>query len=166
VGNQPRAVASDRRTERTEKLAAAAREQQQRRRRVTGIEARGERPPSPFGGLPVSEIAILVGGVSVVVGFINGGGAALVVGFIVCALGVIEVTAREHFSGYRSHTVLLAAIPAVGVEFGLGAIIGGGPKHRGPLLAVSIPVFVVLFLLLRRRWQVAHQARLARPPRA
>ena len=38
---------------------------------------------------------------------------ALAVGVVVCTLGVLEVTAREHFSGYRSHATLLAAIPAV-----------------------------------------------------
>jgi hypothetical protein len=102
--------------------------------------------------------------VALVIGFIQGGGPALVVGFVVCALGVVEVTAREHFSGYRSHTILLAAIPAVAVEVGVGALVGR--SHRGAVLAVAIPVFAALFWLLRKRWRIAHQARLARPPRA
>ena len=38
--------------------------------------------------------------------------AALAVGALVCGLGVTEVTAREHFSGFRSHSALLAAFPA------------------------------------------------------
>lgn len=94
------------------------------------------------------------------VGLLRGGGAALIVGVIVCTLGVLEVTAREHFSGYRSHAMLLAAIPAVGVEAGLAAL--GGPRDRALLLLPVVPVFAVLLWLLRRRFQTARQARIAR----
>jgi hypothetical protein len=111
----------------------------------------------------VSEIAILVGTIAVVVGFVEGGGAPLVIGIIVLALGVIEVTAREHFSGYRSHSTLLAAVPAVAVEAVIVAV-AGVPKQRGLLLVFVAPVFAVLFWFLRRRFMVARQARLARPP--
>lgn len=123
----------------------------------------GERPPSPFGGLPVSELAILVGLITGVVGFVKGGGPALIVGLAVCALGVVEVTAREHFSGYRSHALLLAAIPAIAVEAGVVAAFGE-PRRRPLLLVVVVPVFGILFLALRRRFASARQARLARPP--
>jgi hypothetical protein len=125
----------------------------------------GERPPSPFGGLPVSEIAIFVGGIGIVIGLIQGGGAALIVGLIVCALGVVEVTGREHFSGYRSHSAMLAAIPAVAAEVGLVALVGE-PRNRLVLLVVVVPVYAGLFWLLRKRFQIARQARLARPPAA
>ena len=40
----------------------------------------GERPEGPFGGLPISELAILVGLIASVIGFIQGGGPALIVG--------------------------------------------------------------------------------------
>ena len=123
----------------------------------------GPRPPSPFGGLPISEFAILAGGVGLVVGIIRGGGPAVIVGIVVCALGVLEVTAREHFSGYRSHTMLLAAFPAVGVEVAVVAAVGE-PRQRALLLLVVIPVYAVAFWLFRRRFEVARQARLARPP--
>jgi hypothetical protein len=123
----------------------------------------GERPPSPFGGLPVSEIAIFAGAVGLIIGLIQGAGAALIVGVIVCTLGVVEVTAREHFSGYRSHATLLAALPAVGVEVALVTLVGQ-PSSRGLLLLVVVPVYAVLFWLLRKRFQTARQARVARPP--
>ena len=128
---------------------------------MTGRE--GERPEGPFGGLPISELAIFAGLVAAVVGFVGGGGPALVVGLIVCALGVVEVTAREHFSGYRSHAVLLAAIPAIAVEVMI-VVLFGEPRQRALLLAAVVPVFGVLFWLLRRRFAVARQARVARPP--
>jgi hypothetical protein len=157
----PRAVASTRREARAVRVAQAER-QRQRAGRQLGRE--GERPESPFGGLPVSEAAILLGIISAVIGFLNGGGPALVVGLIVCAVGVCEITAREHFSGYRSHTAMLAGIPAVAVEAGLVAIFGE-PKQHGLLLVVVVPVFASLFWLLRRRFLSARQARVARSAR-
>jgi len=123
----------------------------------------GEPPPNPFGGVPVSEIAILAGGVGVVVGLVATAAPALIVGVIVCTLGVVEFTAREHFSGYRSHATLLAAVPAVLVGVVLIGVLGGS-LTRGPLLLVVVPVFVVLFWLLRKRFRAARQARLVRPP--
>lgn len=158
----PRAVPSQRREQRAEREITVAREQ---RRRESAIGTTyGERPPSPFGGLPVSEIAIFAGVVGVIVGLVQGGGPALIAGLIVCALGVIEVTAREHFSGYRSHTTLLAAIPTVALEVALASSVGQ-PRRRGLLLLV-VPVFGLLFWLLRKRFQAARQARVARPPQA
>jgi len=113
--------------------------------------------------VPVSEIAIFAGAVALIVGVLRGGGAPLIVGFVICALGVIEVTAREHFSGYRSHSILLAAVPAVGAEVAVVTLIGT-PSSRPLLLLVVVPVFALLFWPLRRRFQAARQARVARPP--
>jgi hypothetical protein len=127
--------------------------------------AYGERPPSPFGGLPISEIAIGIGAIGLIVGLIQGGGAALIAGVAVCTLGVVEITGREHFSGYRSHTILLAALPAVIAEVAFVAIVGE-PNPRLLLLLVIIPVFSVMFWFLRNRFLIARQARVARPPTA
>lgn len=124
--------------------------------------AYGERPESPFGGLPVSEFAILAGTVALIVGVINHGGPALIGGVFICLLGVTEVTAREHFSGYRSHTVLLAAIPAVVVEFAI-ALTVGTPAVRLLLLVPVAAVFAVCAWLLRKRFLIARQARIAKP---
>jgi hypothetical protein len=160
ASTQPVAPASIRRDQRAERRAISPREPPVRQRRP-GPE--GVRPASPFGGLPISEFAILVGGVALVVGIIRGGGPAVIVGIVVCALGVLEVTAREHFSGYRSHTMLLAAFPAVGLEVAAVAAFGE-PRQRALVLLVIVPVYAVGFWLLRRRFEVARQARLARPP--
>ena len=109
----------------------------------------------------MSEIAIFAGGVGFVIGFITGRPAALVVGAIVCALGVLEVTAREHFSGYRSHSMLLAAFPTVAVETAV-VLLFGEPSDRILLLPLIVPVFGGLFWWLRKRFLVARQARIAR----
>lgn len=120
----------------------------------------------------MSEVAIFVGAVAAAIGFFGHASSALIVGLVVCTLGVVEVTAREHFSGYRSHAALLAAIPAVGIGIGLVDIIGHGSVQRGlegtsrsSLLAI-IPVFALLFLWLRKRFRTARQARIIRPPGA
>jgi hypothetical protein len=132
------------------------------RRRTNTLSAYGERPPSPFGGVPVSEIAILAGAVALVIGVIRHGGPALLGGLVLCVLGVIEVTAREHFSGFRSHTVMLAAVPAVVAE-ALIAFTVGPPAARLLLLVPVAGVFAICAWFLRRRFLVARQARLARP---
>jgi hypothetical protein len=122
----PRAVVSGRRDERTDRREDARRELRRGNRQL-GRE--GERPEGLFGGLPVSEAAILIGFIGLVVGFIQGGGAVIVVSLIVVGLGVIEVTAREHFSGYRSHTILLALVPAVAIVAAAVSIFGA-PQQR------------------------------------
>ena len=111
----------------------------------------------------MSELAILAGGIAFVFGLVRGGGPALYVGLIVLALGVVEFTAREHFSGYRSHTTMLAAIPTLAIATVLELTLGA-PSNRLVLAAVVVPVFALLFYLLRRRFMVARQARIARPP--
>ncbi len=123
----------------------------------------GDPPPNPFGGVPVAEIAIFFGGLSALVGLVSAAAPALVVGIVVCTLGVVEFTAREHFSGYRSHAILLAAVPAVVIGIALIALVGGS-LARSVLLLVVVPVFGVLFWVLRNRFRSARQARVVRPP--
>jgi hypothetical protein len=140
----------------------AATRQMQRSQRQLGSE--GERPPSPFGGVPASEIAIFMGIVAIVVWLISGGTPVLIVGLVVCTLGVLEITAREHFSGYRSHTTLLAALPAVAVSIGLISVVGTRRERAPLLIVVAVPIFSLLFWILRKRFLIARQARVARPP--
>jgi hypothetical protein len=129
---------------------------------VSALGAYGERPPGPFGGLPVSEFAIFAGAVVLVIGAIQRSGPALAGGVVLCLLGVAEVTAREHLSGYRSHTVLLAAIPAVVAEFVIVLTVGT-PAVRVLLLVPVAAVFGACAWFLRRRFLIARQARLAKP---
>lgn len=130
----------------------------------------GDPPQNPFGGFPVSEVAIFAGLVGVVVGALAGAPTALAVGVVVCTLGVVEVTAREHFSGYRSHATLLAGIPSIAIGIGIVAVIGDGSIQRGlsgpnrAVLLVIVPVFALLFWLLSKRFRTARQARIVRPP--
>jgi hypothetical protein len=59
---------------------------------------------------------------------------------------------------------LLSAIPAIALEAGVVAAFGE-PHQRALLLAVALPVFAILFFVLRRRFASARQARIARSAR-
>jgi hypothetical protein len=157
----PRAVPSERRA-----LQARRESEQigQARRATRTLGSEGERPRGVFGPVPVSEIAILAGAVAAVIGFVSQSRLPLITGLIILGLGTMEVVGREHFSGFRSHTALLAAIPSVGIEAGV-VYAFGDPSDRLWLLAIVVPVFGALFFALHRQFQVARQARVARAAR-
>ncbi len=157
-GGSPRAVPSSRRTERSARERQASTAHRQANRTLGTV---GERPAGVFGGVPVSEFAIFAGLVALVIGMVDHGGPALEVGIIVMALGVAEVTAREHFSGFRSHTTLLAFLPAV-IVGALYALVVGAPRQRILLVVPVIPVFALCYWLLRRHFSVARHARVIR----
>jgi hypothetical protein len=73
-------------------------------------------PPAPWGSFPLVELVVFAGIVLLVAGFVAGGsqGTVLIVaGLVLASLGGLELAVREHFSGYRSHTTLLAGLAAV-----------------------------------------------------
>lgn len=125
----------------------------------------GERPAGLFGSVPVSEFAILAGLAAAVYGYVSSHPPALIVGLVLCALGTMEVVGREHFTGYRAHTALLAAIPAIAAELGV-VVLFGDPSQRGLLLLASVPVYVLCFFALRRQFTFARRARVAKSARA
>ena len=77
------------------------------------------------------------------VGFLAGSGARqatlLAAGSVIASLGALEVSAREHFAGYRSHTLLLAAIPALIV---LGLLFYLAPSSLPPVARLAIGAVV------------------------
>jgi uncharacterized integral membrane protein len=111
-----------------------------------------DRPPAPWGSFPLAELAVLVGIVMLVIGFAEQNPTAIGVGVVLGGLGGLEVSAREHFAGYRSHTTLLA-----GTVFVL--TVGGLFYLTGLILAICLGigavVFVAAFLALRRVFQRA-----------
>ena len=146
---------SDRRQRRVE-AERARRHQAATAKRTLGTV--GERPQSIFGPVPVAEVAIFMGIVALAVGLADGSGTAQLTGLVCCGLGVAEVTGREHFTGFRSHSTLLAAIPAVLAEAFYAYVIGV-PRQRVLLLVPVVPVFGLCFWLLRRSFQSARHAR-------
>jgi hypothetical protein len=122
----------------------------------------GQRPPAPWHPLPLSELLILVGGVTFVIALIrlrhgvSAGGPLLLISIMAVALGTIEVAWREHSSGFRSHTLLLALMPVVAlhsaVVLGFAFASKASQVVNLGMFAVDIVVFVVLFRLLRTRF--------------
>jgi hypothetical protein len=139
------------------------------RRAVAGSAKRGrpadERPPAPWGSFPLVEVAVLVGIVLAVIGLVIGGSRGpvfIVTGLALGSIGGLELSIREHFAGYRSHSALLAGIPALIV---LGVLFYAGPDSLPPLARVGVgaAVFAAAFYLLaadfRRRAGVAFKLR-------
>jgi uncharacterized integral membrane protein len=112
----------------------------------------GERPPAPWGNFPLAELTVLAGIVMLVIGAVGGYPTALGVGVVLAGLGGLEVAAREHFAGYRSHTTLLAGTVFVLVTGGLFYL---GGLILAVCLAVGAVAFLAAFLALRRAFQRA-----------
>jgi hypothetical protein len=96
---------------------------------------------------------VLVGIVMLITGFIVGGtrGTTLIgTGIALAALAGLELSIREHFAGYRSHTTLLAAVTAAGV---IGALYFLADVAPGASLAVAAVVFGLAAWALTRAFR-------------
>lgn len=111
-----------------------------------------ERPPAPWGSFPLAELTVLAGIVSLVVGVVSRSPTAIGVGVVLAALGGLEVSAREHFAGYRSHTTLLAGTAFVVVT---GALFYLAGLILAICLAAGAIAFATSFYALRRAFQKA-----------
>jgi hypothetical protein len=111
-----------------------------------------ERPPAPWGNFPLAELTVLAGIVTLAIGAIGGHPTAIGVGVVLAGLGGLEVSIREHFAGYRSHTTLLAGLVFVLVTGGLFYL---GGLILAVCLAVGAVAFIAAFLALRRAFQRA-----------
>jgi len=69
-----------------------------------------EAPPAPWGSFPLMELSVLAGLILIVVGAITGNPTQLAIGLALGSLGGLELSIREHFAGFRSHTTLLAGV--------------------------------------------------------
>jgi len=163
-----RRAATGRRPPRARARAGAARDPARGAARGSGGRpAAGERPQAPWHPLPLSEVLILVGGIGVVVGLFlrkgEHGAPTLFAGLGAVMLGTFEVTLREHRSGFRSHTLLLAAIPTIAFHSVIIlAVAALTHVPRGLNLGLLVPdaaLFAVLFKLLRSRFEDARRER-------
>lgn len=111
-----------------------------------------ERPPAPWGSFPLAELTILAGIVALVIGLIANKPTALGIGVALAGLGGLEVSVREHFAGYRSHTTLIAGVAfllTTAIFFFLVSL----PWEIS--LAAGAIAFAASFYLLRRAFQRA-----------
>jgi hypothetical protein len=130
--------------ERASAPAGTTRARQRRR-------GRDERPPAPWGSFPLVELCVLLAIVLLVVGFVVGGGRGatmIAMGLALGSLGGLELSIREHFAGYRSHTTLLAG--AVAVLVGTLVAVVAGKILVPVLIGVGVVVFGASFYVFRR----------------
>ena len=123
------------------------------RSRRTSSAGTRERPRAPWHPFPLVELCVLIGLVLLVWGFIRfddaGGRVMLLCGLALASLGGLDTALREHYGGYASHALLLAALPAVLVA---GALFFAG----APWLSIPLAAGLVLggaFLATRRAFR-------------
>lgn len=95
---------------------------------------------------------MLAGIISLVIGVVSKNPTPIGVGVVLAGLGGLEVSAREHFAGYRSHTTLLAGTVFVVVT---GALFYLAGLVLAIALAGGIATFAASFYALRRAFRKA-----------
>lgn len=107
-----------------------------------------DRPPAPWGSFPLVELLVLIAIVLLVWGVVARRGVIVAAGLGIGSIGGLELSIREHFTGFRSHTSLLAGAVAL-IVIVVTSLVASGTA-RLVVLPVAGVVFVVAFWLLRR----------------
>ncbi len=130
---------------------AAARPPARRRRSRPDLD---QRPPAPWGSVPLVEAVVLAGIVLLVAGFIvhgRTGTLMIATGAVLCSIAGLELSIREHLGGYRSHTFLLSGAVAVAILAGLAFL---APAVWLPIaLGIAVAAFALMALMLTRVFQ-------------
>ena len=126
----------------------------------------GPRPQPPWYPLPLSELLILIGAIATAVGMARGperNVATIIAGLGAVMLGTAEFSLREHLSGYRSHTIMLALLPVLALHTIVVLVVAAFANVRYlsvGFLVVDIALFWVLFRVLRERFQDARREKI------
>jgi hypothetical protein len=127
---------------------------QRRRRSHPGKTAFEDRPPAPWGKFPLVEIMVLIALVLLVGSFLVGSsrrGPMLLGGLALGSLAGLELSIREHFGGFRSHSALLAgAVAAAAITLAYFITKGGRAGVAIVPLVVGGVVFMAAFWLFRQ----------------
>jgi hypothetical protein len=110
-----------------------------------------DRPKPLWHPFPFTEIVTL-GGIGLMTwGFLSGGGSQankrVVAGLALASIAGLELAVREHVTGFRSHTTLLAG--AVGILTIVVLGLGAGLQTLGVLLLAGVASFAASFYGLR-----------------
>jgi hypothetical protein len=115
-----------------------------------------DRPPPIWAPFPLTELVTFAGIVLMVWGILTGPGAdanrRLGAGLAIASLAGLELAVREHVTGFRSHSALLAGATGVTVMVVLGLGLGVGPL--GVVVVAGILAFAGAFVGLRRLFKV------------
>lgn len=122
--------------------------------RVPDRRARmAEAPKAPWSPFPLVELCILFGLILIGIGIFGGASRRalfIACGFALVSLSGLELSVREHFAGFRSHSSLLA---------GAAAVIADVPLYfltklpQEALLGIAVVVFALVFHLLRQAFR-------------
>lgn len=111
-----------------------------------------DRPPALWAPFPLTELLVLAGIVLMVWGFVSDGGreanGKLAAGLVVASIAGLELAVREHVTGFRSHTTLLAGAIAIATLVLLGVVVG--LNTLGPLMIAAGVAFGGSFYGLRQ----------------
>jgi hypothetical protein len=111
------------------------------------------RPDAVWAPFPLTEIGMGVGLVLFLIGF-TGAPVLLLAGIGLLVVVVAELCLREHFAGFRSHSILLGLLPVTTVHLGLVGI--ADVQWRGlPALAVDLAIAGALAWWLQQRFRLA-----------
>jgi hypothetical protein len=130
-------------------------------RRALRLEVRDgiPRPDAVWAPFPLTEIGMAAGIVIFLAGFASGGtrGAwLLTIGIVVLAVVVAELCLREHFAGFRSHSLLLGLLAVTVVHTGVVLLVTSA--WHGPLvLVVDLAVAGGLAWWLQGRFRAAQE---------
>ena len=137
-----------------EPRSAVARDDEQRVRSARRTPGDDGPPAPPWGSFPLSELVIVVALVMLVVGFFTGpprGGILLGTGLALGSLAGLELAVREHFSGYRSHTILLGGAVGTALVAVLLLAVKAPPIAAAAAGAVALGVSAYFFAGAFRR---------------
>lgn len=115
-------------------------------------QATEDRPPAPWGDFPLGPLSVLAGLVLIIIGTIGSNPVQLAIGVALGSLGGLELSIREHFAGFRSHTTLLAGfafVIVVGLSYFVATLV------LWACLLVGFLVAGLAFWLLRRKFERA-----------
>ncbi len=115
------------------------------------------RPDAIWAPFPLTEIGMAVGIVLFFVGFATGGSHGawlLVIGVVLLTIVVAELCLREHFAGFRSHSILLGLLPVTAVHMLVVLAITSGWRGAA-VLVVDLALAGGLAWWLRGRFAVA-----------
>jgi uncharacterized membrane protein len=123
-----------------------------RRRAVTGKTSFEDRPPAPWGSFPLVEIVVLIALVLLVGSFFvdsSRRGPMLLGGLAIGSLAGLELSIREHFHGFRSHSALLAGFVAA-IAITITYFAAKDSAAGLAMVPVGGVVFIVAFYLFRQ----------------
>ena len=91
---------------------------------------------------------------------LSNGGPPLIAGLVAVLIGTVEVTLREHLSGYRSHAIILAALPVLVIDTVIVLVLAPiGAAVKVAMLLFDAALFALIYKLLRARFLDARRER-------